>query len=163
MNKNKIIFRFLTGDCNWQQYGGKFISKKLNNGDWDYWLLIEVTNMWDSCGKEENLAQYNVCVTAVSPEAAGKDNLKKAFECCGMEDEENQKNKLVQVECLASYGVSANLWQGNGNNLNKLMREARAQAQLISSITFGFAMDRPENKLGNNGWDFISGNIGFRS
>ena len=31
-----VKFKFLTGDCNVSQYGGKFISNKQNNGEFDY-------------------------------------------------------------------------------------------------------------------------------
>jgi hypothetical protein len=46
-------FKFLTGDINWQTYGGKFISKKLNNGEFDHWLVIEVTNWANAVGERE--------------------------------------------------------------------------------------------------------------
>ena len=37
--------KFLTGDINWTEYGGKFVTKKLNNGDFDYWLVL-LTNQF---------------------------------------------------------------------------------------------------------------------
>jgi len=37
-------FKFLTGDVNWETYGGKWVSPKLNNGDFDYWLVLEFVN-----------------------------------------------------------------------------------------------------------------------
>jgi len=163
-------FKFLTGDINWQDYGGKFISKKLNNGDWNYWLVIEVINWQDAVGEREAKevdAKYNVCLSAVSPQAAGEENLHRAFKCHGMEGEsehevELRKDPIVQVECLHGYGVSAPLWQADGNNLSKLMKEARKQAQQ-SEFLFGFYMDGSKNRIGNTGWDFISGDIGFKS
>lgn len=153
-------FSFLTGDCNWLDYGGKWVSKKLNNGDFDYWLVIELINMDDACGRDnEGQAKYNVCLSAVSPAEAGDEKMHSAFECIGMEENhELQKNPLAQVEALHSYGISAPLWQDNGNNARKLLREARKQA-FMSSTLFGFYMDAPKNRIGSTGWDCIKGDI----
>ena len=41
----KVRFTFLSGDCNWSDYGGKWISQKFNNGDFDYWLVRELIPM----------------------------------------------------------------------------------------------------------------------
>ena len=157
---NSIKFSFLTGDINWLEYGGKWVSKKLNNGEFDYWLVLELTNMDDACGRDnEGQAKYNVCLSAISPSEAGE-NLQKAYACCGMEDadEEVKNNLLVQVECLHSYGVHAPLWQENGNNAHKLLKEGRKQA-LLSCSLFGFFMDAPKNRIGSTGWDCIKGDI----
>jgi hypothetical protein len=163
-------FKFLTGDINWQDYGGSFISKKLNNGEFDYWLVLQVTNWVDAVGESEAKdvgAKYNVCLSAVSPQQAGDENLQRALGSYGMEGEsereiEFRKDPIMQVECLHSYGVSAPLWQADGNNLSKLMKEARRQADM-SNMLFGFYMDGPKNRIGNTGWDFIKGDIGFKS
>ena len=148
-------FKFLTGDINWQTYGGKFVSKKLNNGDFDYWLVLEVINMHDATG-EESIEKYNVSINAVSPEQAGKENLDKALECCGVP--EMELTDLMKVEALDSYGVRAPLWSGNSNNINKLLKEAKKQAQLTEML-LGFAMDKPLNKIGSTGWEFIKGDL----
>lgn len=150
-----IKFKFLTGDMNWKVYGGKFVSPKLNNGDFDYWLVLEVINMHEATG-EENQPKYNVSLHAVSPDQAGQENLDKALESCGCPDVE--LTDLIKVETLDSYGVHAVLWHENGNNLNKLLKAAREQAQCINGL-FGFYMDRPENKIGSTGWEFIKGDL----
>lgn len=151
-------FKFLTGDVNWQQYGGKFISKRLNNGDFNYWLVMDVTNMWDATGDEEQ-DKYHVSIQAVSPEAAGQDKVNHAFGSAGYSDEqltEAENNPIWQVEALSSYGIFAVLWQQSGNNINDLMQQARKESDLIQML-FGFYMDRPENGLGQDGWQLIRG------
>jgi len=60
-----IRFTWLTGDMNWADYGGKWISQKLNNGDFDYFLVLEVWNWFESVGAKE--AKYNVSLSIVSP------------------------------------------------------------------------------------------------
>ena len=153
-------FKFLTGDINWETFGGSFISKKLNNGDWDYWLVLEFTNLEESLG-QKMWHKYTVEIKAVSPEAAGMDNLNKAFECIGMDGEEFLEMKTqdrYQVEALHEYGISATLFYKEGNNIKKLMKEAHEEADKIEYL-FDFYMDREENRIGNNGWQFISGNL----
>ena len=147
-------FKFLAGDINWKTYGGKFVSKKLNNSQFDYWLVIEVLN-WK---EREAPATYNVSLKAVSPSEAGKKNIEAACECYGVEEDIEKLNPLVIVEALASYGVAALLWNKDGNNLKVLLKEAHKEADL-SSMLFGFYMDRPKNKIGSTGWDFIKGDL----
>ncbi len=156
-------FHFLTGDTNWQEYGGKFVSKKLNNGDWDYWCVLNVTNMWEATG-EEDQPKYNVSLEAVSPIAAGQANLDSAFSSAGFDDaqlEQFQQNPLVQVEVLSDYGIYAPLWNESGNNLKVLLKLAHKEA-IVANMLFGFYMDRPKNRIGNTGWDCIAGEIGFK-
>jgi hypothetical protein len=149
-------FRFLSGDVNYLDYGGKWISGKLNNGDWDYWLVIELLNWHDAVGEREAPAKYCVELRAVSPQAAGAENIKRAKDCCGVESDD----PIALVEALDSYGVRACLFSANGNNAAKLMREAREAAKLKGEFLFGFAMDGAQSRMGDTGWDFIAGDIG---
>lgn len=148
-----LKFKFLTGDIDWREYGGKFISKKLNNGEFDYWLVMEVVNMHEATGDEDQ-DKYYVNLQAVSPESVDKENLDRAIESFGMPDIVLTDTMLV--ETLSDYGIYAVLWQGTNNNINSLMREARRQANL-SSMLFGFYMDRRQNRIGQTGWDLIRG------
>jgi hypothetical protein len=156
-----IRFTFFTGDCNWQEYGGKFISKKQNNGEFDFWFILDVVNWFDAVGEREAPAKYNVSLQSVSITEAGEEELKKAFECCGYEEEDiADATEEQKLDALLSYGVYATLWSESGNNLNKLMKEGRNQAQ-IASMLYGFYMDRQQNAIGNTRWDFQRGQITF--
>ncbi len=147
--KNRLKFKWLTGDMDWIDHGGTWISKRLNNGDWDYWLTISICNI-ECCGSDD---KYLVDLQAVSIEAA-KDKLEEAIESCCYGDIEI--DEMLKIEALVSYGVTATLWSETGNNAYKLLKEARIQATGASSM-FGFYMDGPKNALGHTGWDFISG------
>ena len=150
-----LHFKFLTGDVNWRKYGAKFVSRRLNNGDWDYWLVLEVINLPDAAGRAAD-STYLVQLSAISPEAAGKEKLDSAFASCGFSNDVDESDPLIQVEALYDYGISAHLWHSEGNNLRVLLREAHRQADGIHCL-FGFYMDRPENRIGQSGWDLISG------
>lgn len=152
-----IRFKFLTGDVNWQEYGGSFISAKYNNGDWDYWLVMEVLNL------DETDAKYNVSVMVVSPEAAGNTNLSKALAQYGFEEQDAEvpeyfNSDIGKVEALATYGIKAQVWNENGNNLAKLMLKAKRDLVTINGL-FGFFMDSPQNGIGSTGWDLVAGNV----
>ena len=134
-----------------------YISKNLHNGDWNYRLAIRVLCLseYDS----ECPDKWNVTILAASPEAAGTENLNRAIASLGMSEDDLKSYKtlpLFQYEALISYGIFACLWDKSGNNLKKLMRGARDELKLIE-LLFGFYMDRPENRIGQNGWNLISG------
>jgi hypothetical protein len=158
-----IRFQWLTGDSNWLTYGGKWISPKLNNGDFDYWLVLEFLNMDEACGRDnEGQPRYNASLSAVSPHQAGE-HLNKALDSCGI-GPQHQNGAFVEVtpvaavEALHSYGVSAQLWNQSGSNARALLREARKQAQMANML-FGFYMDSPKNKIGTTGWEAIKGDL----
>lgn len=154
----QLKFKKLSGDMNWLAYGAKWVSKRLNNGEFDYWLVLELANMDDACGRDnEGQARYHASLAVVSPTEA-KGELERAFDCCGVPD--NAKGEpLVQVEALHSYGVHAVTWQASGNNAHKLLKEGKREATLQSSFTFGFAMDRPVNRIGTTGWEALRGDL----
>lgn len=168
-----IRFKFLTGDINWETYGGKFVSKRLANGydgkgavqgqdyDFHYWLVIDVRPNEDwECGDKKQ-PKYWVSLAVVSPEQASPEELQSAINSWGIPDDDLpwfMADPLFPVECLHSYGVAACVWQGHGNNLSLLMKEARKEAQLVEML-FGFYMDRPQNMIGSTGWDCVKGDL----
>ena len=60
-------FKFLTGDVNFLDFGAKWISSKRNNGDFDYWLVIELINWAEAVGEKEAPARYNLSHCVVAP------------------------------------------------------------------------------------------------
>lgn len=169
-----IRFKFLTGEVNWQTYGGKFVSKKLCNGydgegavkgqdyDFHYWLVMDVcpNESWEYGNKKG--PKYYVSLAVVSPEAADPEELQRAIDSWGIPGDELPRymaDPMFLVECLHSYGVAAYVWQGQGNNLSVLMREARKEAQLAGGMFFGFYMDAPQNLIGSTGWDTVKGDL----
>jgi hypothetical protein len=159
-------FEFLVGDINWRDFWGKWISQKYNNGDWDYWIVIEINNV-EELGRESDCTHI-VFVSSVSPEAAGKKNIEMALGCCGIDLEKHldeDRNVILDqisdemiVEALHTYGISALLWSDEGNDPDELLQAAKEQATAASSL-FGFYMDGPKNRLGHTGWDFIRGDL----
>ena len=148
-----IRFKFLTGDVDWQTYGGQFISQKLNNGDFDYWLVLNFINMHEATGDEET-DKYHVTILAVSPEL----NIQEADALIEDYGVNLPITDEMRVGALANYVIAAHLKGFSGNNYSSLMKEAKKEAQVIP-LLFGFYMDRPQNAIGSTGWDCIRGDI----
>ncbi|MFA5238403.1 MAG: hypothetical protein WC476_01670 [Phycisphaerae bacterium] len=156
---------FLTGDINWQTYGGTWVTKKLNNGDFDYWIVVEFINLEESLSESELKEvgfKYQVEVHAVSPSEAGVKGLQNALECVGMENFEGEITDLMKVEALYQYGISAFLDSFTGNNAREVMKDARHSLDAIASM-LGFFMDGAKNRLGHTGWDLIKGDLSWET
>jgi hypothetical protein len=159
-----LKFKFLTGDINWQTYGGKFISKKLNNSEFDYWLILEVINLKEACGEDEPLT-YNVSVSAIAPSQLSDTIIDNAFSSCGWDNDLNKDDFIKKyditglVEVISDYTGGAVIYQESGNNLSKLLKEAHKEAYIMGDFMFDFAMDKVQNQIGSSGWDILQGNI----
>ena len=160
MNRGHMLFHFFSGDCNWQEYGGTFISKRINDSDHPLYFAIQVANTEDNT---EDSPRYDVSLVAVSPafcKASG--TLEEAMKSNGFLDDASldPNDERLQLDALLSYGNYATLGEWQGQNLRKLMKTARDEAQ-SQRMFFGFTLDRVANGVGNTGWDFISGQIGY--
>lgn len=160
----KMKWSILSGDVNWETYGGKLVSPPQNNGEFDYWLVLEVIEWEEAVGEHEAAeidGSHNVCLSVVAPSECPEADLQSAFESCGWGEGANCEiewdNPLMLVELLHSYGIAAHVWSADGN-LRDLLREGKKQA-VQAEFLFGFAMDRPQNALGATGWDWLRGNL----
>jgi hypothetical protein len=136
----------------------KWISPRFNNGDWNYYLVLTLTD-WKEATGDNSVKKWWVTIEAISPTAAGTKQVKKALDSMGW-DMNKKPDTELKVLALAEYGIQATLFSKGGNNKKVLLAEAKKEASLIESFTFGFSMDKPENRIGNTGWDFIRGVIG---
>jgi hypothetical protein len=159
-----IKFKFLTGDMNWQDYGGKWISQKFNNGEFDFCFVRELINMPDAIGeracKRDNVPKYSVSVSVVAPEEFKE--RKSAMDSMGIDSPWDSLCWEQKVEVINGYSGGASVYQGQGNNYKELFKLAQKET-VISEFLFGFAMDKAQNAIGNTGWDWIKGDIGFRA
>jgi hypothetical protein len=152
--KSKVTFKVIRDD----DFESKWISPRLNNGDWDYWLVISVVDLVEAAGSEAEV-KYQVCISAVSPAAAGEAHVKSAFDSMGITEEVTDEMK---AEALSDYGVEATLKGLCGNNKRALVKQMRDEAQTIQ-VMFGFYMDAPANQIGHTGWDFIRGDLSLET
>jgi len=154
----KMKWSFLSGDGNWEDHGGKFISPPQSSGEFTYWFVLEVINWEEAVGEREAAdidGNYNVSLSVVAPSECPIADLKNAMESCGLEDMEID-SPLMLVEILYSYGIHANVWNEDGC-LKDLMQKGKQKA-IEAEFMFGFAMDKHQNAIGATGWDFLQGN-----
>lgn len=154
-------FRFLTGDVNYVRDGGSFVSGKQNNGEFDFWVVMQIRNDRET----ESPATYSVSLSVVAPSQAGETRVKTAMEFCGITEAmmatatTNGCGDEAKVEALHAYGVAAQVWSENGNNHRRLMQAARQFANTELDSLFGFVMDRPVNRIGTTGWEALRGDL----
>ena len=130
------------------------LGQKQNNGDFDWYPVIDVkyAKEWDSSFPET----YIVTAKAVSPSEAGQTNIDSALSCCGVAEDEPSLNDVI--EALADYGTFATIKEECGNNLRKLLKQAKKEVDIYCMIT-GFVFDRLQNRIGADGWDALKGNM----
>jgi hypothetical protein len=146
----------LTAPANltWTKVGEEhYVSQKLKNDDWHYFLVAAVRDMREFSDETGFLVE----VSAASAEAAGGDAVRQALDSSGEEGTEDLDDQSVAVE-LVNYGCCATLW-------HKIVPEevgadvmAKSEAERINML-FGFYMDQTMNRMGATGWDFIKGNL----
>ncbi len=143
------VFRFLTGDVNWVDYGGKWYRKVADTR----YHVIDLTNMWDATG-DESSPKYNVSMLEVDITSPQLKNAMSGY------DEDLQDNELVKVDALATYGAGAPLWTEYGSNYKKLLAEARSESRSLNDPEkYEAAMSRPVNALGSTAREYAAGDI----
>ncbi len=158
-------FKFLTGDINWSDYGGKFwrrVAKGAGPTEGRF-HVIEVIN-WNEHENDPEWT-YHVELSEVDLDATSDKQLDDALRSCygeadALSVEGDPNAAQIKVEALHGYGSRAPLWDRSGNNINKLMKEARAEsARLDDPAAHEEAMNRPVNKLGSTAREYAQGDI----
>lgn len=141
--------------------------KPMRDSDWPVWFILKLEYMQQYLSESEIAefgGKYSVSVEAVAPKALSEKDFDSVLGYVGWEYFNILENCEDDYLCVmvADYGCKATLFSKAGNNMKLLLREARKELVAIRSL-FGFYMDRPQNRIGNDGWDFIKGEIGFNA
>jgi hypothetical protein len=161
-----LRFSGLKGDMNWMSFGGKWVSNKLNNGDFDYYLVLEINNLIDTCGEKEAKEMggtYMVSLSAVAPSEVLEAEAKNAMKSFDVNLDFNKMDAQMQVEVLHSYGIRSEIWNGTGNNARKLLKEARQHAREEGTKSFNESLSRFANKIGHTGADCLRGDLSMET
>lgn len=173
------VFKFLTGDMNYVDYGGKWY-RCVAKGRFH---VIELTNMDEACGRDnEGRPTYVVELSGIDLYETPRKEIESALRSCGWKmiafspksllpctvvDDyrgdvigSNAAAELVLVEALHSYGCRAPLESWEGNNWEELMKLARAESKTLDDpIEFEERMNRPVNQLGSSAREYMQGDI----
>ena len=77
----------LSGDVNWETYGGKLVAGPFDNGEFQYWFVIEVMEWAERVGEDEAAeidGTHNVCLSVVAPSECPADELQRAIDSNGL-------------------------------------------------------------------------------
>ncbi len=158
------IFKFLTGDINYHEHGGSFISQKYTNnnshGPFEFYLVAEWYNPSEGCHPFDFLGcpKYGLLLSVVAPSLCPQEELLSAARSMDVQDI-LKVDPITQVEVLASNGIKHNLWDDIGDNYQKLWREmVNFWKENGDSLTKELA--KPANILGSTGWDMLKGDPG---
>lgn len=162
-------FHWLSGDLNWQDYGGKWIRQV---GEHRY-HVIELTNMPDACGKDATYT-YDVCLSEIDLDALSTEAKQSALSSWGIETNaglyqrddsvwspvDDYEPERALVEMLHSYGAKAPLWQDGGNAYAPLLAAARRESRALDEpAAHAKAMQRRVNRLGSTAQEFMRGDL----
>ena len=100
MKQDMIVYRFLSGDINFKEYGGKWY-KRIDSQDGGYYV-IEAINMDDATG-DISQGKYMFNVYSVWLDCVKEGDLKSALEFTGL-DRETEITDLMKVESIQSAG-----------------------------------------------------------
>lgn len=163
-------FKFLTGDMNFTDYGGKWCKRV---GPRRY-HVIELIN-WSEAGDGAvaEYGRYNVTLREVDLTAI---DCAESLRSCGWElasdgsiIEEHGGDTvcdaagadLALVECCHGYGAAAPLTDASGNNYRALIRAAIAESRSLCGDPdkYSDAMDRPVNRIGTSARNYMIGKL----
>jgi len=126
-------------------------------------IAIRFTDLTEHISKSEmresQMLRYNVDVLMADLDAIGEASLASARNSCGWEGMPDDPRALA--DCAIRYGCHAPLAEHNGNNLRKVLRAARVEAnQLMADArALETAMGRVVNKMGSTALEFMTGDL----
>lgn len=150
-----MYFTFLTGDLNFKDYGGKWISDLQHNavGGYNFAYVIDLINIHECTGETDG-DKYNVSVEMVAPSEVSQETKQRAVACYCEDEAFDDMYWERQISILSEYGTTATLESYAGNNFTKLLNEAKAYCK---SIDPNDVLDNQANQIGSTNRDFLRG------
>jgi hypothetical protein len=160
-------FKFLTGDVNWKDYGGKWYREALPG----IYHVIELTDMPDACGWDATCT-YDVMLKVVDLHEVNGKMIEDAFRSYGIDREAladahsdspewwQVRDQLVLVEAMCGHGLYAPMGSWDGNAYKPLLAAARQRShELEDEDTYEEAMERPVNRIGSTAFECMRGDM----
>lgn len=125
--------------------------------DWPFCFVIRVRHFERENDRDPDYPRHLLDFSVVSPEACIKhwDSCKRCFGFCD-EDWFHMDFKSFCI-ALAEYGLCATVYSNCADRMRELMQDIRNR---YWGLTFmlGATLDKPLNRIGADGWDFLKGN-----
>lgn len=153
MATKRAVFRPLSGDVNYVDYGGTWY-RRVGKGRYH---VMELMNWQEVCGSDAPPERYNVALSEVDLLAMTPTMRMDALRSCGLEGEDSE---LAVLAAHYQYGHKAPLGQWDGNNYLELMKEARTlSAELDDPRVHERYMQRPVNAIGSTAREYMQGDL----
>lgn len=132
------------------------ISLVFNNSEFDYQFLVKKIDLMEACGENGTLVTFEVSKT---PKFTSIEKLNDIKKCFGFESIEE-----IVTEDICEYGLCVPIESKTCYSEKEIEDTINAFSEQIPTINmmFSFYMDKPVNRIGNNGWDLLDGNIGLK-
>jgi len=170
MSKNFGSFKFLTGDVNFADYGGKWCRKV---GERRY-HVIELLNWEETVGEREASeigATYNVSLSEIDLDQIDTSDALKScgwyldsdgllFSEAGDQIADLETQDLAIVDACHGYGCKAPLSDESGNSYRALIANARKLSRSLDAPEKrAVALAKPVNALGSTALEYMRGDI----
>lgn len=172
----------LCGDTDYIAYGGLFMRDKpitigLGDKEHDAYAVLEFVDAESAVGMEA-AGEVWVSLSLVCPSALTPEQMKGALDSVGLSegDMEGLDPLVIQIEAIHQYGYHATIemnsvvgaeldYRQKYDDLDTPEGEKALWAKVVKNtdvldMMVGFYLDRPQNRRGNTGWDFLVGKIG---
>ena len=163
-------WRELSGDVNWEDYGGQWGRQDLNNPD--HFYVIKHDNLVDAMGEREveesGLDTHISTVYLVDLAATSAEQVQSAMDCCGLDFDDwmtppsDDDRKWAIVDCLVSYGAAAPMGEHSHPYRADVARAAarrEVEEYLADSDKRESALDRPVNRIGSTAREYAAGDM----
>jgi hypothetical protein len=160
----------LSGDINWEDYGGKWCYRDPNNRQ--HFYVIDHVNLIDAMGERDvEAGGFDTHVSTVYLVDLGDtdpETVKSAMECCGLDFDDwmnpptVEERELAIVDCLVGYGAAAPMGEESHPHRADV---ARANARrMVEAIVSNPArreglLDRPVNRIGSTAREYARGDL----
>ena len=160
MITNMKGWTFLTGDVNWEDYGGTWARK----GADDIWWVLRFDNKaeWGDGASGYYCEVFRIDMEEVPPEA-----LQSAIDCCAWTHDDIRRDcngdadsmELMYLEALRSYGLGAPMGSFDGNRAMSVRAQARRLAEElgVDDAKCGKLLRRKINQIGSTAADLGRG------
>ena len=140
-----------------QGYKQVYQSEILNNGEFDYRLYVTILNLNECSDIKGFGVDVEIAKTKKELTKKQKQEIVKSF-CL------NSEKEISDYDVL-DYGYRAIL-----DGQKKIIKTEKKALEIAETFLnklelykclIGFYLDKPQNRIGNTGWDLLNGKIGF--
>lgn len=145
---------------------GDELLKVRQAGNTGYWWVLKSTDLVDACGEREaaevsgnkRMLVMGDLTLVPSPDHVSEQRIAEVRESCGWEGADEHW-PMFWVEMANSYGLAIPVHHAFGVTPKSALRRALANAQVDLDGSIDCYLDRPLNRIGQTGREYLAGDI----